>query len=170
MAYWIFESCSLWHCRISHTHCSKYISDCPVATMMQSHYHLIECNAFALKQGQTWNHVSIAAPKKSLLPTMTFAFVRTRCHSHWLWQGQMSQPYFIILRRRPQGARFGQYSLLIVALRAPRLNYMQVHRASSPCLAILPLQPLSSHVIILFFYFAKSSLRACNRHDGPSVF
>ena len=60
--------------------------------------------------------------KKSLLPTMTFAFVRTRCHSHWLWQGQMSQPYFMILRRRSQGARFGQYSLLIVVVRAPRLK------------------------------------------------
>ena len=75
---------------------------------------------------------------------MTFAFVRTRCHSHWLWQGQMSQPYFMILRRRSQGARFWQYSsLLIVVVRAPRLKYMQMHRASSPCLAILPLQPLS---------------------------
>ena len=76
---------------------------------------------------------------------MTFAFVRTRCHSHWLWQRQMSQPYFMILRRRSQGARFGQYSSLpIVVVRAPRPKYMQMHRASSPCLAILPLQPLSS--------------------------
>ena len=32
--------------------------------MTPSHHHLIECNAFALKQGQTRHHVSIAAQKK----------------------------------------------------------------------------------------------------------
>ena len=77
---------------------------------------------------------------------------------------------FYDFAKKAARARFGQYSLLIVVVRAPRLKYMQMHRASSPCLAILPLQPLSSHVIILFFYFAKSSLRAGNRHDGVVCF
>ena len=51
---------------------------------------------------------------------------------------------FYDFAKKVEGARFGQYSLLlIVVVRVPRLKYMQMHRASSPCLAILPLQPLS---------------------------
>ena len=95
---------------------------------------------------------------------MTFAFVRTWSHSHWLWQGQMSQPYFMILWRGSQGARFGQYSLLIVVVRAPRLKYTQMHRASSPCLAILPLQPLSP------FFFSTLRNHHCEQATDMMAF
>ena len=70
---------------------------------------------------------------------MTFAFVRTRCHSHWLWQGQMSQPYFMILRRRPQGLVLDNihYSLWLWGLRGLSICRCTAHPhlvwRSCPC-------------------------------------
>ena len=111
--------------------------------MTPSHHHLIECNAFALKQGQTRHHVSIAAQKKFITHHDICLCKNTVSFTLTLARPDVAA-IFYDFAKKVEGARFGQYSLLlIVVVRVPRLKYMQMHRASSPCLAILPLQPLS---------------------------